>query len=523
MPEIEFCEVRKVFPHVVANDGVSFRVNRGSIHAIVGENGAGKSTAMKILYGLYQADSGNVKIRGKVAHFSGPRDALAWRIGMVHQHFMLSASHSALDNVILGSEPTRTRFLPNSLRTIDRSQVLRDLEKISQEYGFVVPWTEPVANLSVGVQQRIEIIKLLVKNSEILILDEPTAVLTPQETDDLFARLKQMVKQGKTVLVITHKLREVIDFADSVTVFRQGRVVGNHLVKEITLGSLAEEMVGRKVKSVRASGPVETSDQVARPESTTLALEFSQVTVLPHDSKKALLSQLSFRVKAGEILGIAGVEGNGQSEVLTAVLQPKTLSGRLSGEIKFFGEPTVNLSALEMRKRGLAFISDDRHRESVLLDHSLIFNRLLGFQFKEKYITRAGNVRWAEVSKDTERLIEEFDVRPREAENLMSALSGGNQQKFVIGREVEFSPRFLVAAQPTRGVDIGAIEAIHTRLREVRNSGIGILLISSELEEILALSDRIIVLCDGRFMGEYDPKAVTEKELGLAMGGAKNG
>jgi simple sugar transport system ATP-binding protein len=514
IPAVEFKGLSKSFHGVAANVDISLKVRKGSIHAIIGENGAGKSTAMKILYGTYSPDAGEIYLDGQLwggrnKAWSSPSDAIHLGIGMVHQHFMLSGPNTVLDNILLGVEPSSSKWkwLPHSLRPIDRQSARKKLEAISSQYGLQVDLDAQVEDLSVGVQQRIEILKLLYKNAQILILDEPTAVLTPQETTELFSNLKKLCQQGKTVLIITHKLKEVMSVADRVTVFRAGRVVGEREVHETSTEDLATLMVGRKV-SLQAEAP-------PKPVLGAPVVQMRNVSLPGHHP----LREIQLSVAAGEVVGISGVEGNGQAELIQVLMHPKDYSESLTGEIKILGKDTRELHTDEIKKLGVGVIPDDRLRDALLLDRPVRENFLLGLQ-RRKPFNQNGLISESQLELATQKAIQEYDIRPRSAQARAGGLSGGNQQKLVIAREFEYSPKFLIAAQPTRGVDVGAIEFIHKRILRARSEGCGVLLISSELDEVLALSDRILVMYEGRIVAEFNRGEVTERLLGLRMGGA---
>ncbi len=502
---VELRELAKSFGSVVANAGVNLRAGRGSIHGVIGENGAGKTTAMKMLYGLLRPDSGEILLNGERCVWNSPADAIARGVGMVHQHFMLAGPCSALDNIILGAEPRRWGM-------VDRRQARARLDALALRYGLPVEWDRPIEQLPVGIQQRIEILKLLYRDANILILDEPTAVLTPQETSNLFCNLQQLRGEGKTILLITHKLREVMSFTDRVTVFRAGKVTGEMETRATNPEELASLMVGRKVVL-----GIQAPPGAARPEA---ALEVEGLQLAGHDlDAPARLSDVNFRVQRGEIVGIAGVEGNGQSELLQAVLHPREPQCRTSGSVKFLGRDVTAWDAARIRGLGVGVIPEDRHREGLLLERSVSENFLLGLQ-RSPGFSRGGFLRSRELKDATARALEEHDVRPRNPAIAASRLSGGNQQKLVVAREFERKPSVLIAAQPTRGVDVGAIEAIHRRIVRARDEGAGVLLVSSELDEILALSDRILVMYGGRIAAEFSRGNVSERELGLKMGGS---
>jgi len=510
-PAIQFRSVTKRFGDCVANAEVSFSVSAGSIHGLIGENGAGKSTAMKLLYGMYGVSSGEILLGGKAVEWKSPSDAIAAGIGMVHQHFMLADPYTALDNVLLGAEPMRagSGWLPRFLRPIDRVGARKRLEDLSRRYGLTVPWDEPVSRISVGVQQRIEILKLLYRDARILILDEPTAVLTPQETVELFVNLRKLQAEGKTVIIITHKLKEVMSVTDRVTVMRAGRVTGEVDTSKTTPQELADLMVGRKVVLAIEAGAAKVREGAS-------ALVFERVVAEERASKRRLLDDVSFSVRAGEIVGIAGVEGNGQSELLQAVLHPSDPHCRASGTVRVLGAEANALDAAAIKGMGVGFIPEDRHREGLLLDASLVENFALGLH---RDFSSYGLISWKRISTRAHAAFEEYDVRPRALDAQAGRLSGGNQQKVVIAREFERKPRLLIAAQPTRGVDVGAIEFIHRRIVRARDEGAGVLLVSSELDEITSLADRILVLYEGRIVGEFARGQAGESEIGLLMGG----
>ncbi len=505
---VELRGLRKSFGDVVANAGVNLRVRKGTIHAIIGENGAGKSTAMKMLYGMIRPDAGEILIDGAPRKWSSARDAIACGIGMVHQHFMLAGPYTALDNVILGSEKGFLKPLP-------RKKAREELEGVCRSYGFKIDWNTPVEDLSVGIQQRIEIVKLLYRKAEILILDEPTAVLAPQEAQELFKQLKKLAAEGKSILIITHKLKEVMLAADHVTVFRQGRVVGDVPVadesgKRIGEEALASLMVGKKM-SLGLTIPPQVGER--KP-----ILEVKGVSLRNDRSEREILHDVSFTIHSGEIVGIAGVEGNGQPDLLQVLLHPNDFSSRLSGEIRVFGKDAASSSAFELRASGMSVIPEDRHHEGLLLAADVGENYLLGLQRRAPFF-KSGFISGRTMEGRASRAITEYDVRPPSLKTIMSGLSGGNQQKLIIAREFESSPKFLVAAQPTRGVDVGAIQVIHQRILRARAEGVGILLVSSELDEILALSDKILVMCGGKVTGEFARGECDEKILGLRMCG----
>jgi ABC-type uncharacterized transport system ATPase subunit len=499
-PKLELRAIRKTFGPLVANENVSLLVERGSIHAIVGENGAGKSTAMKILYGQYSQDAGEILVDGVVKRWRSSADAIEAGLGMVHQHFMLAPCHDAVENVLLAAGGS-------AFAVLDHAGARARLEKLMHDFHMEVRLGVKVSQLSVGEQQRIEILKLLFRDSDVLILDEPTAVLAPGEIEALFATLRGMAERGKTILIITHKLKEVIALAHRVTVFRAGKVTGEREVKGATVHELASMMVGRDVS---------LDDKSARPAPRAeLALE------LKHAKPVRALSRLepvSFRLHAGEILGVAGVEGNGQTELIRLLLDPRS---RLeSGEIRLNGRDVSRASGGSLRSgAGLAVFPEDRLREALLLGDSVEDNFLLGHQRSPKYRKSGLFLDRGALRREATSAIRDYDVRPPNPEAIAGSLSGGNQQKLVVARELSVKPRFLLAAQPTRGVDIGAIESIHSRIVSLRNEGSGVLLISSELDEVMKLSDRMLVLYRGKVVGSFLRAEFDEKSIGLLMAG----
>ncbi len=502
---VELRALSKRFGGVLANADVHLRVAAGTIHGIVGENGAGKSTAMKLLLGLLRPDSGEIFVHGQPCIWASPAAAMARGLGMVHQHFMLAGAYSALDNILLGAEPVRGGM-------INRRQARTRLELLRQQYGLPVDWDSPVERLPVGVQQRIEILKLLYRDANILILDEPTAVLTPRETAELFANLRRLRNEGKTILLITHKLKEVMAITDQVTVFRAGRVTGERVTANTNPTELARLMVGRDVVLNLAVAP-------AKPQ-VGVALEAADLHLAgPAVGGRTRLAQVSLQVRPGEIVGIAGVEGNGQSELLQALLHPRDPRCRTSGTVRCLGQDVTHWEAGRIRELGVALVPEDRHREGLLLERPLRENFLLGWQRRSPF-SRGGFLRPSALTSAAAAAVEEYDVRPADLGLAVGRLSGGNQQKLIFAREFQERPRLVIAAQPTRGVDVGAIEFIHRRLVRARDEGAGVLLVSFEIEEILALADRILVLYEGRITAEFARGEVSEAELGLKMGGS---
>lgn len=521
---VEFRDVAKHFMRptgpCIANDRISFTVKAGTIHGIIGENGAGKSTAMKMLYGLYAPTKGEIAVRGNVVHFRSPQDAIRLGIGMVHQHFMLAGPLTVLDNIILGAEPG-SPFAP-----IDRVSAREKLAGLAKKYGLEVPLDVPIETLPVGVQQRVEILKTLYRGAEILILDEPTAVLTPIEVTELFKNLRALKEEGKTILIITHKLKEVLAFTDEITVFRAGRVSGGLVTKEATVQKLADLMVGRAVKLSLEIPPSEVGKPALRVEKLRAhkpaqeKLQGATYEVVADQEAIESLKEVSFEVRAGEIVGIAGVEGNGQSELLQAILHPSDKKWLESGTVEVLGENVTDWKTKHILKLGVGVIPEDRHHQGLMLDRSVADNFILGSQSSYSWY---GWMRGRWVRAAVARAMENFDVRPRNPSLPIRGLSGGNQQKVIIAREFERSPKLLIAAQPTRGVDVGAIEFIHGRILKARTEGVGVLLISSELDEVLALSDRILVMYSGRIIAEYRRGEADERRIGASMGGQPEG
>jgi ABC-type uncharacterized transport system ATPase subunit len=497
---IELIGINKSFGAVHANRDIHLEVPRGTIHGIIGENGAGKSTLMSILYGFYQADSGEIKVGGKPTIIHTPNHAIAEGIGMVHQHFMLVQNFTVLENVILGAEGEP--LLKTSI-----AKARGELQRLEREYGLEVDPDAIIEELPVGLQQRVEILKALYRGADILILDEPTGVLTPAEADHLFRILKQLKDQGKTVVLITHKLREIMAITDNVTVMRQGTVVATRETKKTTVEELAEMMVGRRVLLRVEKGS-------AHPQAAKLVVK--NLTV--KDSRGVtMVDDVSFEVRAGEIVGIAGVAGNGQSELIEAI---SGIRRAVSGSVELDGKPihvTADADPGELRDRGLAHVPEDRHHVGLVLAFEENENSILGYHDHEQYLNGVF-LDIGAIMKDAREKIEKYDIRPTNPRLKTANFSGGNQQKIVLAREMEKDPGVLIVGQPTRGVDVGAIEFIHRRLIEMRDKGKAVLLISVELDEIRSLSDRILVMFAGRIVGERGPEA-TEGELGLLMAG----
>ena len=495
---LELRNITKTFGNVVANNDVSLTVHNGTIHAIVGENGAGKSTIMRIAYGFYKADSGEILVDGKPVQIKSPHDAIALGIGMVHQHFMLVDTMTVAENIILGAET-------GSAASLDLDKANRDIKALSNELRLGVNPEAYIEDLSVGVQQRVELLKALYRDARLLILDEPTAVLSPQEVEEFFGILRRMKEQGKTIIIITHKLEEVLAISDEVTVMRDGKAVGNVKTSETSAKDLARMIVGRDVLL-----RVEKTDAV--PKDVVLRVEDLNVS----SRHGAALKGVSFEVRAGEIVGIAGIEGNGQTELIEALAG---LAPSLSGKISIDSRDATNRSPREMKELGIAHIPEDRHKRGLLLNSDLAENSILGVHYRPPVSASSGFMNSNAIEKRVDDIIKNFDVRPPVAELPARSLSGGNQQKLIIGREFELNPKLLLVSQPTRGVDIGAIEFIHRKLIGLRDAGSAVLLVSAELEEVMALSDRLLVIREGRIVGEVDPKITSVEEIGLMMTG----
>ncbi|ESX80168.1 MULTISPECIES: ABC transporter ATP-binding protein [unclassified Mesorhizobium] len=500
---IELIGIDKSFGAVRANRDINLEITRGTIHGIVGENGAGKSTLMSILYGFYQADSGEIRVGGQPASIKTPNDAIALGIGMVHQHFMLVDNFSVLENVILGAESDA--LLKKSI-----AKARSELERLEREYGLEVDPDAIIEELPVGLQQRVEILKALYRGAEILILDEPTGVLTPAEADHLFRILRQLKEQGKTIVLITHKLREIMAITDTVSVMRQGTMVATRETRKTTVEELAELMVGRRVLL-----------RVEKGEAKAGGVKLAVKNLTVKDSRGVtMVDDVSFDIHAGEIVGIAGVAGNGQSELLEAI---SGIRRAVSGSVTLDGKPIDLTGAAdpgELRERGLAHVPEDRHHVGLVLAFEENENSILGYQDDERYL-KGPFLDIDAIRNDARDKIVKYDIRPADCRLKTANFSGGNQQKIVLAREMEQDPGVLIVGQPTRGVDVGAIEFIHKRLIAMRDQGKAVLVVSVELDEIRSLSDRILVMFAGRIVGERGPDA-TEGELGLLMAGVEH-
>lgn len=500
---VEMLNIRKEFPGIVANDNVTLQLRKGEVHALLGENGAGKSTLMGMLFGMYQPDRGTIKINGKEVKITNPNKANDLGIGMVHQHFKLVENFTVTENIILGCEPKKGLV-------VDIKSAAKKIEELSKSYGLNVDPYAKIEDISVGMQQRVEILKMLYKNADILILDEPTAVLTPQEIDDLIKIIKGLTKEGKSIILITHKLKEIKEVSDRCTVIRKGKYIGTVDTKDTTEAKMAKMMVGRDVAFKVEKKEAKLKDEVLRVENISVK-----------NNKKVLgLKNFSLSIKGGEILGVAGVEGNGQTELVEAITGLRKVE---SGSVIYKGEDITNEKTRKRIDKGIAHIPEDRHKRGLVLDYTLEENMIIEVYNKEPFSKR-GILNKSIIRKYAEKILGEFDVRSGEgAISKARTLSGGNQQKAIIGREIELNPDLLIAVQPTRGLDVGSIEYIHKRLVEQRDKGKAVLLVSLELDEVLNLSDRIAVVNGGELIGIVNTKETDENEIGLMMAGVKGG
>ncbi|WP_328558134.1 MULTISPECIES: ABC transporter ATP-binding protein [unclassified Streptomyces] len=516
---VELAGITKRFPGVVANHDIHLSVRKGTVHALVGENGAGKSTLMKILYGMQKPDEGTIAVDGEQVTFSSPADAIGRGIGMVHQHFMLADNLTVLENVVLGSE---------KLYGIG-GKARRKIVELSERYGLGVRPDLLVEELGVADRQRVEILKVLYRGARILILDEPTAVLVPQEVDALFENLRELKAEGLSVIFISHKLGEVLSVADDITVIRRGTTVGTAVPSETTPRQLAELMVGSELPTPETSESTVTDRAVIEVEDLTVFAKGSVsmgkgsaallMDEVERGAVRLVLDHVSFTIHAGEVMGIAGVEGNGQTELIDALIG---LKGADSGVIRFAGDDITGLSTRKRRENGIGYIPEDRHRHGLLLEAPLWENRILG------HVTEKPNAKgvWIDIKgaqQDTRRIVEEYDVRTPGIDVTAASLSGGNQQKLIVGREMSHKPKFLIAAHPTRGVDVGAQAQIWDQIRAARREGLAVLLISADLDELIGLSDTLRVIYNGKLVADADPATITPEELGSAMTGAASG
>lgn len=528
---IEMLHITKEFPGIKANDDVTIQLKKGEIHALLGENGAGKSTLMSILFGLYQPDSGIIKKDGKEVKITDPNVATSLHIGMVHQHFKLVEVYSVLDNIILGDEPikeynfsaknkvlngflkgfskTMTFLNKHIFKVIDRKKAYDQVVKLSNQYGLFIEPNAKVQDITVGMQQRVEILKMLYRENDVLIFDEPTAVLTPQEISELMEIMKKLASEGKSILFITHKLNEIKEVADRCTVLRKGRCIGTVDVANVTKEELSEMMVGRKVQLI-----VDKTE--AKPKDVVLKVE--NLVMIDKLHKTNAVNNVSFDVRKGEIVCIAGIDGNGQTDLVYGITGLEPIK---SGKVYLNNVDITNLSIRKRNKVGLAHIPEDRHRHGLVLDYSLEQNLVLQNYFEDRF-QKAGFIKFKNIRKYADDLIEKFDIRSGQGSiTFARSMSGGNQQKAIVAREIDRNTDLLIAVQPTRGLDVGAIENIHSRLVELRDADKAVLLVSLELDEVMSLSDRILVMHKGEIVGEFNPKEVTAQELGLYMAGAK--
>ena len=499
---IEMLNIRKEFPGIVANDDITLQLKKGEIHALLGENGAGKSTLMSVLFGLYQPEKGEIRKNGKVVKINNPNDANDLGIGMVHQHFKLVEIFSVLENIILGVEPNKMGF-------IQKKEARQRVVELSEKYGLKVDPDALIENISVGMQQRVEILKMLYRENEILIFDEPTAVLTPQEIDELMKIMKNFAAEGKSILFITHKLNEIMAVADRCTVLRKGKYVGTVDIKDTNKEELSKMMVGRNVNF-----KVDKTD--ANPGETILSVKdvCVQSKLGGHDSVR----NVTFDVKAGEIVCLAGIDGNGQTEFVQALTGLDKIK---SGTVSLCGQDITKASIRARAKAGMSHIPEDRHKHGLILDYSLEDNIVLQ-RYHEPEFQSKGFIKRDAIREYANKIIDQYDVRSGQGAITMArSMSGGNQQKAIVGREIDKEHELLVAVQPTRGMDVGAIEYIHKQLIATRDEGKAVLLVSLELDEVMNVSDRILVMYEGEIVGELDPKATTVEELGLYMAGAK--
>ena len=500
---IEMLNITKRFPGIIANDNITLQLKTGEIHALLGENGAGKSTLMSVLFGLYQPEEGIIKKDGVEVSIRNPNDANALHIGMVHQHFKLVECFSVLDNIILGIEPTHMGFL-------QKEEAREKVLALSEKYGLHVDPDALIEDITVGMQQRTEILKMLYRDNEILIFDEPTAVLTPQEIDELMEIMRGLAKEGKSILFISHKLNEIMSVADRCSVLRKGKYIGTVEVANTTKEELSRMMVGRDVEFVVHKDPAKPTDVVLDVEGLTVASKMH---------KNNAVKNVSFKVRRGEIVCIAGIDGNGQTELVYGLTGLEPVK---AGKINFLGEDITHAPIRKRSVMGMSHIPEDRHKHGLVLDYSLEYNLILQRYFEPQFTNALGFLRRGNIREYADRLIEQYDVRSGQGAITMArSMSGGNQQKAIVAREIDRNPELLIAVQPTRGLDVGAIEYIHKQIVAHRDENKAVLLVSLELEEVMSLSDRILVMYEGEIVGQLDPKTTTVEELGLYMAGAK--
>ena len=499
---IEMLHITKEFPGIKANDDITLQLRKGEIHALLGENGAGKSTLMSVLFGLYQPEHGTIRKNGQEVKINNPNDANALGIGMVHQHFKLVECFTVLDNIILGVEDTKHGFL-------QKDEARKKVMALSEKYGLKVDPDALVSDISVGMQQRVEILKMLYRDNEILIFDEPTAVLTPQEIDELMDIMRGFKAEGKSILFITHKLNEIMAVADRCTVLRKGKYMGTVDIKDTTKEELSRMMVGRDVQLQVDKKPAAPGEVV---------LDVQNVTMHNAQHKKDAVKNVSFQVRGGEIVCLAGIEGNGQTEFVYGLTGLEKFN---SGKVLLDGKEITNESIRQRSKDGMSHIPEDRHKHGLVLDYSLENNMVLQRYWQPEF-QKGGFIRSDKVREYSDKLIAQYDVRSGQGSlTTVRSMSGGNQQKAIIAREIDKDPKLLVAVQPTRGLDVGAIEYIHRQIVAERDKGTAVLLVSLELDEVMNLSDRILVMYEGEVVGEFDPKTTTVQELGLYMAGAR--
>ncbi len=500
---IEMLNITKEFPGIKANDDITLQLKKGEIHALLGENGAGKSTLMSVLFGLYQPEKGVIKKNGEIVEIKNPNDANALKIGMVHQHFKLVEVFSVLDNIILGVEPTSGGFLR-------KGEARKKVIELSEAYGLKVDPDALVEDITVGMQQRTEILKMLYRDNEILIFDEPTAVLTPQEIDELMIIMKNLASEGKSILFITHKLAEIMAVADRCTVLRKGKCIGTVDIKDTTREELSRMMVGRDVKFT-------VDKDEAKPGESVLEVEGLYIESKLH--KNGAVRNVSFNVRRGEIVCIAGIDGNGQTELVYGITGLEPVK---SGRIKLCGSDITKAPIRKRSELGMSHIPEDRHKHGLVLDYTLEENMVLQRYWQPEF-QHGGFIKFDAMREYSDRLIKQYDVRSGQGSaTVVRSMSGGNQQKAIVAREIDKEPELLIAVQPTRGLDVGAIEYIHRQLVEERDKGKAVLLVSLELDEVMNISDRILVMYEGEIVGELDPKTTTAQELGLYMSGAKS-
>ena len=500
---VEMLHITKRFPGIIANDDITLQLKKGEIHALLGENGAGKSTLMSVLFGMYQAEEGIIKKDGVEVKINNPNDANVLGIGMVHQHFKLVECFSVLDNIILGVETTKNGML-------QRAEARERVMALSEKYGLQVNPDALIEDISVGMQQRTEILKMLYRDNEILIFDEPTAVLTPQEIEELLKIMKNLAAEGKSILFISHKLNEIMSVADRCTVLRKGKYIGTVDIAATSKTELSRMMVGRDVEFA-------VSKDAAKPGDVVLEVE--DLTVASKISKENAVSNVSFQVRAGEIVCIAGIDGNGQTELVYGI---SGLESPISGNVRMLGQDITHTPIRKRSVSGMSHIPEDRHKHGLVLDYTLEDNMILQRYFEPEFTNKFGFLRRKNIRTYAERLMKAYDVRSGQGPiTITRAMSGGNQQKAIIAREIDKDPQLLIAVQPTRGLDVGAIEFVHKQIVAQRDAGKAVLLVSLELDEVMTVSDRILVMYEGEIVGELDPKNTTVEELGLYMAGAR--